>query len=159
FEVPGDGLPLAVGVGGEEDAARFARLAAQFGERLALPLLLDHLVAGDPAGLDADADDLLVGAFVFFPFALGEVAHVALAGEDLLCRAELFTDGLCLGRRLDNHEIKRAAPARAVAPTICFRRRPFLARRGLGSRRANGGGLLAAGRGSLGVTRLLLARR
>src|SRR5438046_2825001 len=82
-------------------------------------------------------------------------AGVALAGQDAVARAEILADRFGLGRRLDDDEIERTTPTRTSVLTACalFGRRLFLARRGLGPRRANGGGLLAAGRGSLGVTR------
>ena len=90
--MPGDGLALAIGVGGQEDLARV------------LGLLLDLL---DDVALTADID--VVGGEIVLNInpkgALGQVADVTHRGDDLVVRAEIALDGARLGGRLHNDQI------------------------------------------------------
>jgi hypothetical protein len=94
-EVPGDGLPLAILVGGEVERVR----------GLQRPLDVPHDLLGTAARfiplegevvLDVDAEPLL-----------GQVAHVAVGGEHGVVVAEEAADRVGLGLRLDDHEVVR----------------------------------------------------
>src|SRR5262249_21312112 len=148
LDVPGDGLALAVGVGRQQDAVGLAGLALELGQDVlgraalavaaALVALLDD-VGGHPAGVDVDAGDGLAAAA-----ALGQVAHVAVAGQHLVVGAEVFVDRLGLGRRLDDDEVVLApgAVARGQGGAAALPGR----RGGSGVLGCGRGGLLAAGR-------------
>ena len=93
LQVPGDGLALPVGVGGEE---HFLALLGGFFQLVnELFLALDGLVVQFKAVLHVHAQ-----------LALGQVAHVAHGGLHLIARAQIFADGLGLRRRLDDHQIR-----------------------------------------------------
>jgi hypothetical protein len=91
-DVPGNGLALAVQVGGEIDVLGGL---GRPGDRLDVFLVaLDHLVIHGKAVLGIDR--ALLGL---------EVAHVAVGGEDLEVLAEILVDRLRLGGRLDDEEM------------------------------------------------------
>ena len=93
LQVPGDGLALPVGVGGEE---HFLTLLGGFFQLVNdLFLALDGLVVQFKAVLHVHAQ-----------LALGQVAHMAHGGLHLIARAQIFADGLGLRRRLDDHQIR-----------------------------------------------------
>jgi hypothetical protein len=88
-EVPADGLALAVGVGGKEDPLGLAGEPGQLRHR---PLLARYdLVEGLVVPGPVDGDALLL-----------QVAHVAVAGGDVVVAAEELPEGGGLGRRLDD---------------------------------------------------------
>ena len=90
-DVPGDRLPLAVGVGGEDDAVGVLDGGADIVEALGglgvdLPAHCEIIVGIDRAVLGR------------------EVAHVTERGVDVVILAQIFVDGLGLGRRLDDYD-------------------------------------------------------
>src|SRR5581483_6766780 len=85
-------LALAVGVGGEVDRARGARLVLQALQDLAL--LLGHDVLRPEVVLDVQPE-----------LALRQVAHVPQAGAHGVVAPEKALDGARLRRRLDNHQV------------------------------------------------------
>ena len=106
-QVPGDGLPLAVEVGGEPDVARALGELPQFGDRL-------HLVAVDLVGrrevmLEIDAGHGLPRALWGTARQVADVADRGLHHEAL---AEVLLDGLRLGGTLDDDQF--VAPARGA---------------------------------------------
>ncbi len=90
-DVPGDGLALAVGVGGEEDAVDALGRRLELGDHLLLRL--DDLVDRLEPVLDVHAD-----------LALGQVHHVAHRGLHHVARAQVLLDRLRLGGRLHHHQ-------------------------------------------------------
>src|SRR2546426_12221409 len=96
--VPGDGLALAVRVGGEEHPFRGLRGLLDFGEGLGL--LLDGHVLGREAVLDVHAE-----------LALRQIAQVPHRRLDGVARAQVLADRLRLGGRLDDDECALPAPA------------------------------------------------
>ena len=91
-DVPGDRLALAVGVGGEDDAVGVLDRLDDVGEALArfgvdFPAHREILVRADGAVLG------------------GQIADVAVGGQDLVVRAEIFVDGLRFGGRFDDDDI------------------------------------------------------
>src|SRR4029453_7473401 len=90
-QMPADRFSLAVRVGGDED-----RLGVLGG---VLELLQDLLAAGDYLirGLEAVLD-------VDAKLALGQIADMAHRGDDLVVPAQIFIDGLRLGRRFDHNQ-------------------------------------------------------
>ncbi len=90
-QVPGDGLSLPVGVGGEEDGLGLLGRSREFLHDL--PLVRDHLVAGLEPVFHVDAQP----GFWEIP----NVAHGGLYGES---PAQVLVDGFGLGRGLDDHQ-------------------------------------------------------
>src|SRR5881628_845619 len=119
--VPGDGLALAVRVGGEEHSLRGFRGLLDFGEGLGL--LLDGHVLGREAVLDVHAE-----------LALRQIAQVPHRRLDGVARAQVLADRLGFGGRLDDDECALPAPALRG-------RRLGLPRASLGSHGHGGGGL------------------
>src|SRR5262249_22639184 len=115
-DVPGNGFAFAVGVGCQEDAVRFRRFTLQLGQDIlrraaigaaVFVVLFAHDIRRFPAAVYVDAgDDFALLA------ALGQVADMAVAGENAKARAEVLIDGLGLGGRFDDDKI---VLARAVA--------------------------------------------
>jgi hypothetical protein len=101
-EVPADGLPLAVGVGGQVDGLRLLGGGAQVVEDLALGGQ-DRVLDGEsPLGVDA-ADD--VGGVLRPLGVFGQVPDMAHGGHDPEVAAQVLVDGLRLGGRLDDDEV------------------------------------------------------
>jgi hypothetical protein len=90
LQVPGDGLPLPVRVGGQIDLIRPLGRLLQVADHILLAL--DGLVVGRKAVLDVHAQP----AFWQVP----DMAHGRLY---LIARPKVFADGLGLGRGLYNH--------------------------------------------------------
>ena len=94
--VPGDGLALAIEVGGEEDGV------GPLGGLLDVGDLLAAIVADDVLGrevvVDVDAELALAGI-------LGQVADVAVGGEHAIVGAQIAFDRPRLGGRFDDHEV------------------------------------------------------
>ena len=106
-DVPGDGLALAVGVGGEEDALGLARGGLDLLDDIAL--VLEHLVGGlEGAALHIDAIAVV-----------GQVANVADGGDDAVLVAEDALDGAGLGGGLDDDQVLAAAGARTLRDARC----------------------------------------
>ena len=85
LQVPGDGLPLPVRVGGQKDAFTLFRGLFQLVDDLFLAL--DGLIVR-----------LKIACHVHAQLALGQVPHMAHGGLYLIARAQIFSDGFCLGR-------------------------------------------------------------
>ena len=100
--VPGYGLALAVGVGGQVDGLGGLHALAQVLDGLAL--VAGHDVLGREAVLGVDAQG-----------GLGQVADVAHAGLDGEVAPQIFFDGPGLGRRLDYYQVGGAARYRCAA--------------------------------------------
>ena len=96
--VPRDRLALAVEVGREEDRVRRLRRLLDLVDLLA-PVLGDHVLGREPV-VDVDPELALAGV-------LGQVADVAVRGEDAVIGAEVALDRPRLGRRLDDHQVLR----------------------------------------------------
>ena len=97
-DVPGDGLALAVEVGGQvHDVGRRGRLAD--GVELLATVLVDD-VLGREVVLDVHAELALARV-------LGQVTDVAVRGQHLVAVAKIPFDRPRLGRRLDDHEVLR----------------------------------------------------
>ena len=92
LEVPRDRLSLAVRVSCEIDVLTFFCAVAQ--------LLDDGLLACQRAVFRLE-----IMLDVHAQRALRQIAQMAHAGLDLVVRAKIFPDGLCLRRRLDNDQI------------------------------------------------------
>ena len=95
-DVPGDGLALAVEVGGEIDHVAAARRAGDVVDALAA-VRADDVLGGEVV-VDVDAELALARV-------LGQVAHVAIGGEDAVVGAQIAFDRPRLGRRFDDHEV------------------------------------------------------
>ena len=92
LQMPGNGLSLPVGVGGQIDpVALFGRLF-QVADHILLPF--DGLIVGDEPALDVHAH-----------LALGQVPDVAHRRFHFIARTKVLPDGLCLGRGLYDHQI------------------------------------------------------
>ena len=93
-DVPGDGLALPVRVGREEQLVGALERRDDLLDALFRPLvdLPDHgeVVLG--------IDRAVLGR---------QVAHVAIAGEHPVARAQVFVDGLGLGRRFDDDDVHK----------------------------------------------------
>ena len=89
LEVPGNGLPLPVRVGGQKDLVTLLGRLFQVGDDLLLPF--DGLVVRYEAVLHIHAD-----------LAFGQVPDVTHGRLDLIIRSKVFADGLGLGRRFYN---------------------------------------------------------
>ena len=89
-QMPGDGLPFPVGVGGQIDFVALLGLFDQGGDQIFLAFDVD-ILGGETV-------------FDIHPyFAFGQVADVAHGGHHLIIIAQIFLDGFRLGRRLHNH--------------------------------------------------------
>ena len=95
-DVPGDRLALAVEVGGEPDVVGDLGRLGDLGELLAAVVRDD--VLGGEVMVDVDAELALAGV-------LGQVADVAVGGEDLVVGAQVAFDRPRLGGRFDDHEV------------------------------------------------------
>ena len=91
-QVPGDGLPFAVGVGGQEQLGGVAGLLGQLLDELLL------LLGDDVAGLELVLD-------VHPQAALGQVPDVAERGLHGVAPAEELLDRLRFRWRLDDHQL------------------------------------------------------
>ena len=94
--VPGDRLALAIEVGGEEDGVGALGRLLDIGDLLA-PVGRDHVLRGEVV-VDVHAELALAGI-------LGQVADVAVRGEDAVVVAQVALDGPGLGRGLDDDEV------------------------------------------------------
>ncbi len=139
--VPGDGLALAVGVGGQEDLVGPGRGFLQLLHQR--PLLVGHAVLWREVVIDIDAQT-----------RLQQVAHVAQAGFDHVAAAQIAADGLGLGRRLDDDQLAAALAALDGRGLLAGR---FLGGRRLLARGFRGGGLLRA-RGDLRLGQPVVGR-
>ena len=92
LQMPGDGLPLPVRVGGQIDPAALLGCLLQVADHVLFAL--DGLVLGDKASLDVHAD-----------LALRQVPDVAHGRLHLIARPQVLPNGLGLGRRLYDHQI------------------------------------------------------
>ena len=92
-QVPGDGLALAVRVGGQDRPPAFSFLAAGLQLVDRLPAALDHLVVRLEAGLDVHRELLS-----------RQVADVAHRGKDVETVTQKPLQGPRLGRRLDDDQ-------------------------------------------------------
>ncbi len=79
-EMPGDGFPFAVGIGGKIDMSRLFGCAAQLFDDVALAF--DGHIGGREVMLDIDAEA-----------ALGKIADVSDRREYLISGAEEFFEG------------------------------------------------------------------
>ena len=96
--VPGNGLPFAVGVRGQEHGFGLGGGAAQFA---------DHLFFGVNHFIVRGKVVLLIHG----QLARGQVAHMAYAGLHHVLRPQKLFDGLHLGRRFHNNQLfAHAAP-------------------------------------------------
>ena len=102
--MPGDGFSLAVRVGGQVNGRRSLGRLFQLGQRLCLAF------DGDVLGLEPV---LHVNA----QLPSWQIPEVADGGLYVVARAEVLTDGLGLGGRLDDNERRTAVPSspRAIA--------------------------------------------
>ena len=89
-QMPADGLALTVRVSGKVDLIGLFGLALQFLDELFLALDVDILRGIVMIHIDAQ-------------LAGGQVADVAHAGGDLVAIAQIFPNGLRLGRRLHDN--------------------------------------------------------
>ena len=90
-QMPADGFAFAVRVGRKDHAVGVFGLALQ---------LLDELFLA----LDADVLRRIVMLDIDAQLGGGQVADMAHAGRNLIVIAQIFADGLRLGRRLHDHE-------------------------------------------------------
>ena len=104
-DVPGDGLPLAIGVGRQQHALGLLGGALDLREHLLLAL--DDLVFGREVVVDVDAHGLA-----------GQVLDVAHRRLHHVARAQVLLDGVRLGGRLDHHQ--RAAPSVSIDLASCL---------------------------------------
>ena len=99
-DVPGDGLALAIRVGGQVDGVRRLCVLLQLAQRLLFAL--DDVVLRLEAVVDVHAH-----------LALGQVLDVAHRGLHRVTGAQVLLDGLGLGGRLHHHQVfGPAAPRR-----------------------------------------------
>src|ERR1700733_3008742 len=100
MDVPGDRLALPVGVGGEDHAVGVPHGAAD----------VAHPLGG--LGVDLPAHgEIVVG--VDRAVLRREIPHMAERGVYAIVLAQIFVDGLRLGRRLDNHDFHSGSPSAA----------------------------------------------
>ena len=105
-DVPGDGLALAVGVGGEDDLLRVLDQSPQLGDVAAGAF--QHLVGGgDLPILEGDGQ----------PSLGGKVSHMAERRGDAVLRAEHLLDLPDLVGRLDDDEFHRPLTMASSAST------------------------------------------
>ena len=90
-DVPRDGFPFAVGVGGEEDGVHLGSRVAQGLHDLFLALD-DFVFRGEIVG------------FIHADVAFGKIPDMAHAGLHQIAGAQKFFDGLHLGGRFDDNE-------------------------------------------------------
>ena len=90
--MPGDSLALAVRVGGEVNLRGVLGLLADAGQDVA------------PAA-DGDVFQGEIIVHIHADLRLGQVAHMALRGLDLVALAKEFADGARLGGRFHNNEL------------------------------------------------------
>ena len=112
-QVPGDGLALAVFIGGEQEFVGVLEQALELGDLL--PLVAVHDVQGLEVVVHVDAQAgprlaLVLGRDI--GRAVGHVADVAHAGLDHVALAEVPGDGPGLGRGLDDDQLGTAAVTR-----------------------------------------------
>jgi len=100
-DMPCDGLALPVEVGREEHGVRAARGLADARD-LAPAVLADHVLGGEVV-LHVNAEPALAGV-------LGEVADMALRGEDRVVLPEVALDRLGLRGALDDHQVPAHRP-------------------------------------------------
>jgi hypothetical protein len=93
IQVPGDGLALAIGVGGEVE--RLGLLERTRDGVDMLLIALDHLVFHREVVLGIDR-----------AFLGHQIPNVAVRGEDFEVLAEVFLDGFRLGRRFHDNEVR-----------------------------------------------------
>ncbi len=91
-QMPGDGLPLPVRVGGQIDLVGLFHFLAQARQHIPLPPDGDILWLEVVFHIDSQA-------------ALGQIPHMAAAGRHLVIAPQYFFYCLHLGRRLQNHQI------------------------------------------------------
>ncbi len=103
LQMPGDGLPLPVRVGGQKDTLTLFSGLFQIGNDILFPL--DGLVVHGEILLHIHAD-----------LALGQVPDMAHGGLDLIARSQIFGNGLGLGRRLHDHQIVLRFRRHSVVP-------------------------------------------
>ena len=96
--MPGNGLALAIGVGGQDQLA----CAFHRADNVVEPLLRLGIDLPDHAEIALGIDRAVLG---------GKIAHVSERRQDLVAGAKIFVDGLGLGRRFHNHDI-HAIPMR-----------------------------------------------
>ena len=107
--MPGDGLPFPVRVGGQQHTVRLGgRLFQLFNQLL---LSLDNAVFG-----------LKIIFHVHAEAGFGQVPHMAVGGHHLIALAQIFLNGLRLGRRLHNHQFRHASVT-LLFPPPPYRRR------------------------------------
>jgi hypothetical protein len=109
-QVPGDGLALAVFIGGEQEFVGVLEQALELGDLL--PLVAVHDVQGLEVVVHVDAQAgprlaLVLGRDI--GRAVGHVADVAHAGLHHVALAEVPGDGPGLGRGLDDDQLGTAA--------------------------------------------------
>ena len=92
LQMPGNGLSLAVWVGGEVDGIAGGGVLFQLADQLLLAA--DGFIFRFKIVLDVHAQ----GTF-------RQVTQVAHAGRDLIVRPQILADGLGLGRRLHDHQM------------------------------------------------------
>ena len=90
--MPGDGLALAVGVGGEDELARALDRLSDLvqplgGFGLDVPMHLEIVVGHDRAVLRR------------------QIAHMAVRGDDAVSWPQILIDGLGLGGRFDDDDV------------------------------------------------------
>ena len=100
LEVPGDRLALAVGVGGQASAAR---RPSSPGRSRRCALLVRHRPRRSCAKSSSGRTE---------PSLLGQVADMAVAGQDPVAGAQILVDGLGFGRRFDDDDIH--------GPALCW---------------------------------------
>ena len=92
LQVPGDGLPLPVRVGGQIDAAALFGRLLQVADHVLFAL--DGLIVGGKAALDVHAQ-----------LAFWQVPHMAHGCLYFIARSQVFSNGLGLGRGLYDHQV------------------------------------------------------
>ena len=95
-DVPGDRLALPIEVGGEPHVVGDLDRLGDLGELLAA-VVRDDVFRGEVM-VDVDAELALAGV-------LGQVADMAVGGEDLVVGAQVAFDRPRLGGRFDDHEV------------------------------------------------------
>ncbi len=91
LQMPGNRLPLAVGVRRQIDDVGGVCLLLELGQQLLA--VLQIAIGRNPAAFDVDAE-----------LGFDQIAHVPLAGDDIEAGAEIFVDRLRLGGRFDDDE-------------------------------------------------------
>ena len=131
-QVPGDGLALAVFIGGEQEFVGVLEQALELGDLLALVAVHDEQRLEVVVDVDAEPGPRLAPVLGRdLGRAVRHVADVADAGLDHVALAEVPGDGPRLGRGLDDDQLG-TAPVRGRGLTPCGR--GALAPGGLGGR-------------------------